>query len=168
MFLVVFAWIIFIKKGVKTKRILVLCSIVLIGLISFNRLQVLQQEQLMVLKSNQFMLLLRSNEGNIAFYEPKLGVVEQIPQEIKAAERFTGTQFRKHVLLVPNLQVTLGKEQLILKKVKEGWSFSWKGKDYFYRQKGTPNQGENAHLMSVKTQNYLDPTTEQKPFILNY
>ncbi|MCC6702073.1 MAG: ComEC family competence protein [Fluviicola sp.] len=168
LFLVVFAWIIFIKKGVKTKRILAVCSIALIGLISFKRLHVLQQEQLMVLKSNQFMLLLRSNEGNIAFYEPKLGVVEQIPQEIKAVERFTGTHFRTHVLHVPNLQVTLGKEQLILKKVKEGWSFSWKGKDYFYRQKGTPNQGENARLMSVKTQNYLAPITEQKPFILNY
>lgn len=166
MFTLVLAWILWYQQSKKVKYLLAICSVFMIAFISYERFVVMQKESIIVMKSNQFMLVLQSEHGNLAFYEPKLNIIEKVPQEITAYEKFVGKKLQKHVLKKSNLQVSLGKQQLIIRKEKEGWIFSWNKHTYFFRQKGTPNTYEDRRLMSVKTLNYLDPRAEQFPFVL--
>lgn len=121
-------------------------------LLAVGRSNYFEEEQLIFLNSNQFIVVLKTPEGCVACYEPRFGHANLEPQAIKDFKRYSG-QHVKVIALQSGTKLRYGNHTLRLNKERFGWEVKCDRKDFFFQTYGALNLDPNVlHNLKLKKQ----------------
>ena len=137
------------------------CSVLLVFLLlSFQRMDYFNRNELVFLNGKELVIVMRTSKGAVAFYEPRYGHANTTPRSLIDFQRYSGISM-KIFSLDYGADCALGKNKLRISKVKHGWSIVCNKETYFYQTYGIPNT-DSKTILNSKLQQFLDPDVELK------
>jgi competence protein ComEC len=167
-FALVAAWIFHLDRKKIPRWSLLVASLLLVGLWSLRRYEVLRENQLIVFNDNRFCLAVRERDRIVAFYDKKYSGSWQVPAELDAYAAYSGAGIVKLRIEHDTTHYISEGCELHFARKKNGFAISFNDLEWFYAYGGTPARDHDRGLMTTRLQEYADPDVPTVPFVLNY
>lgn len=126
---------------------------------SFQRVNYFNRNELVFLNGKELVVVMRTPNGAVAFYEPRYGHANTAPRSLTDFQRYSGTKV-KIVSLDYGIDCELGKNRLKISRARHGWNVVCNNVTYFYQTYGVPEIGPKT-ILNSKLQSFVDPDKEQ-------
>lgn len=153
---VLFSNSLFLKR--KLNAPILLSFAILIGILSVQRVEKFNQNQLSIFSSNQFCGTIQYN-GQLISFEEEVWKKDQSTPILNAAVRKSGLNEQKRIRLKSENKLMVGNEKIHFQKSRNGWDISIGKKVFSYQSFGEPERLHNRALMSKRLQETLGSTT---------
>lgn len=148
-------------KKWKLKIPLAVVTVLIICYLSVERLIYFNKRELIFLNGKELVIVLKTPDGCVAFYEPRYGHANKVPRSLEDFRRFSG----QHIVIKDlnyGFKSKFGKDLLAITRVKYGWEVVCNKTKYFYQTYGVPVAKGKRVVFNSKLQALLNPEKEQQ------
>ena len=153
-----------LSKTRKWNNYLWLGVAAIVVVISFNRMQEMEKQQVILLNANELVMVIKTDQGTVGLYTPRFGHAVKVPRSLEDYQRYSGLEMKTYAIETGcNLKV--GENNVRIEKKRFGLQVRLNDKKFFYQTYGNPKRGKNI-ILNAKLREFVDP--DAVPQILSF
>lgn len=149
----VLSYFFFIQKKINAS--ISVLGLILIGILSFQRIEKFNQNELVIFASNQFCGSIQYN-GKLIMFSEGSEKPDQNTRILNAAVRYSGLNETKRLSLKTINKLNVENTSCSIIQNKSGWKIQIGDTSFHYRNRGIPKQSEPQALMTKRIQKALN------------